>query len=351
MSLKIGWSAFIYTRTYKFDYRIIAVPDDFTEEKTKWVISHIKEVKTAIAVQSLSPPVELLQRVFLSDHQHYVFGVLCNLRKLLTENERKDLAEKYLSQEAEKAKDLMDYQTGNARLIAFTFLGYVIKRTSDISELPPISFDLDIFKPLCQYIYPKWLEESKSPPTLVSYTAEESLEWLLDPHPKIDTLPILNTDPRKLALQPNTEAYIQQLWTAAAICKKPQSIWIGQLPGNPKPESILINSIPEKSILESRFFNIALPNIDSLKIYSKQSDEPLQPLEGSNLLDSISSFLAGEMGKIPNVFSHKSDDYETKLRALQENFEEFKRKHDKEIAELYSLYSELKELQNKREEL
>jgi hypothetical protein len=353
MSPKINWSAFIYTRTYSVDYRILVVPDDFTEKKKEWVKEHIREVNGAIAQQSFGAPEELLQRLFLSDVQHYVFGLYCNLKKLLTDKERKDLAEKYLSQADEKAKDLTVDEKN--RLMPFTFLGYVIPKNSNIPELPPIRFDLEIFKPLCEYICHKWLEKTQSPPTLLPYNIEEAPERLFAPCPKLDSLPSLNTNPRNLVLHPGAESYTQQLWTAAARCEKPQTLWIGQLPENRSPESILVSSFPEKrTLLESRFLNIALPNIDSRKNYSKQppderGGEP--PLPDGNLLDSISSFLAGEMEKFTGVFSNKSDDYETKLRALQANFEEFKRKHDKEISELHSLYSELKELQNKRENL
>ncbi|MEY3866561.1 MAG: hypothetical protein RLZZ338_452 [Cyanobacteriota bacterium] len=350
MSPKISWSAFIYTKTYKVDYRIIAHPDDFNDDKKKWVTSHIKEVNTAITLQSLSRPEELLQRVFLSDRQHYVFGVLCNLRKLLTENERNDLAAKYLSQADENAKNLT--VDNKYRRVAFAFLGYVIQRTPDCPELPPIRFDIDIFKPLCEYICHKWLEETQNPPIFLPYNIEESPEWLFEPSPQLDDLPTLNTNPSGLQLHPGTESYTQQLWMSAALCDKPQTLWIGQLPGNPNPESILVSSVPEISILESRFFNIALPNIDTQKIYSKQPQGSIeitpatpesQPTHDGNPLNC----LVREIEKLKNISSlfipkelqESIEKLEIKVSELQNE----NRKKDEKIAELESKVSEFKE--------
>ena len=337
MSSKISLSAFVYTRTYSVDYRTLVIPDDFSDEKQKWVIAHLKEVNTAIALQSLSAPVELLQRLFLSDGQHHIFGVLCNLKKLLTEDERKDLAEKYLNQAEEKAKDLTIDERN--RQIPFTFVGYVIKKNADIPDLPPISFELDIFKPLCEHICHKWLEEIKSYSTLLPYEIQESSSWLIDQSPKTDSLHNLNTDPKKTALHPGAEAYTRQLWTAAALCNRPQTLWIGQLPKNPPPESILVSSVPEKNIQESRFLNISLPNIPSHKTYSKQPDitvdiSPIQPdsdpqtHEGS-FIDCWNAFLASEKQraeKLASVFSNKSDEYKKEVLDLQATIKELQKK-------------------------
>ncbi len=39
---KISWSAFIYTRAYSVDYTTLVIPDNFREERKKWVMAHFR---------------------------------------------------------------------------------------------------------------------------------------------------------------------------------------------------------------------------------------------------------------------------------------------------------------------
>jgi|GEM_PF-2505104 hypothetical protein len=387
MSPKIKWSAFIYTRTYSVDYRTLVVPDDFSEEKEEWVRAHIRDIHGALAQQSINLHQELPQRLFLSDDQHYIFGVLCNLRKILSEDDRNLLAEKYLTHAPEKAKDItVDKQP---RLIPFAFLGYVIPKTPDIQKLPPIRFDLEIFKPLCEYICHKWMEMTQDPPIFLPYNIEESPEWLFEPSPKLDNLPTLNTNPRKLALHPGAESYTQQLWTAAALCDKPQTLWIGQIRGNPNPESILVSSYPEKiTLTDSRFLNIALPNIHSLEIYSEQPgsiertpdvnivicglreiedrfNKTLGEIENSvnvirGEIEKSVNVIRGKIEKLKNTCTRRlpteqeSKRFQEIIKKLENKIGKIKcenRKNEEEIAKLESELSKLKGMLKNTEEI
>jgi Protein of unknown function (DUF2730) len=344
----LNWSAFIHTRTYSVDYRTLTMPDDFTDEKRQWVEDHIAEMQIAIATQALRIPPELLQRVFLSDDKHYVVGILYNLEKLLTEDERKDFAEKYLKEADDKAKDIS--KDTFRRRIAFVFLAYVIKKTSDMTELPPIPLDLDIFKPLCKYICQTWLETNQIAPKKLpyyndnpeEYKEQKYPEWLINSNTEEENLPSLNqnhlpklnVEHRYLALHPSTETDIKNLWTAATLCKQPQTLWIGQLPKNLSPESIIVYSKNDqkRTLLESIFLNIALPNISSHQVFSKggeliflpPSPPPPPPSINKPIGIGVIDFIVGELQRVTelmNVFAPKSD-----LSELKDDIEKISRR-------------------------
>lgn len=364
MSLNIDcirWSAFIFGRTYYRDYPTypLIVPEDFSQEKETWVYSHVEETISTLVNQHYNFNQGLLQRLFLSDDEHYIFGILCNLEKFLTEDDRQELVKKYFQNlNNERAKKLTVDDQG--RKIPYIFLAYVIKK-KDILDLPPIRFELNIFKPLCEYFYQnKWFDE-KTSQIILSYQ-EESFEHFINLEANTYNLPKLNYDSKKLALHPGVELDAQKLWTAASLCKKNQTLWIGQMPQSSKQiESIKISSYPEeKTILQSKFLNISLPNIDNHILVSKQMDSSaLAPKklesessegddnQGGNLFTSGVKFVKGEIDKLDKALSYLSPSYNME----QSDFEEIKQRSTKilnKITEIESDYSrQVSEFTNK----
>ena len=80
------WSPLIYGRTYEVDFRFLAVPSDFDTSRKEWALRYIRGM--------LQSPASLKKNsrwAIFSDDQHCVFGVACQVAKLVnptSQNER-----------------------------------------------------------------------------------------------------------------------------------------------------------------------------------------------------------------------------------------------------------------------
>jgi hypothetical protein len=72
------WSPLIYGRTYEVDFRFLAVPSDFDTSRKEWALRYIRGM--------LQNPASLKKSsrwAIFSDDQHCVFGVACQVEKLV----------------------------------------------------------------------------------------------------------------------------------------------------------------------------------------------------------------------------------------------------------------------------
>jgi hypothetical protein len=248
-------AALIYSRTYELDYQWLVIPNDFTEEDRKSASEYIRSVNKALKDHySGSPPRELVTWLFWSNEQYYVFGVVCNVSCVLD----KDSV-------LRSGKDLSLDSMG--RPIPYTFLGYVLKRTTNICTLPLIYPNLKLFEPVCKYISERWFEKYTNLPTEIQYTSLEELGLSnlapLPVPPKGEVA--LNLRTETVNFYPNKDSYPEMLLVSVAQCEKPTSLLIGEL--------------AKKCIPAGSFLNVVVSDLDSPEI---ASDDVVSSVTESN---------------------------------------------------------------------
>lgn len=123
------WSPLIYGRTYEVDFRLLAVPSDFDTSRKEWALRYIRGM--------LQSPASLKKNsrwAIFSDDQHCVFGVACQVEKLVNTSER---------DERQLCKD-------KAGRSLYVFVGFVTKMNhqKDVNDIPSLYYmkTLNIFK-------------------------------------------------------------------------------------------------------------------------------------------------------------------------------------------------------------
>lgn len=309
---EFAWSALIYTRTYRVDYHYVVKPTDFGEDEIAWLESYLAEILSATNRQyGAHPPVGLLHRFMLSSKQHWVIGILCDVPSLLDDQERQALADKFLSSEVSKGRDLSRDEAD--RRIAYMRLAYVIRKNGG-KQIPPINFDIGIFKPLYEHVAQRWLIPYKKPAETIDYRSDrDSIQRILATEVEFSDLPALNTNPDHLSLYPNDNSYPKSLWYSFSFCDA--------------PTSLLISKVGDESLKTGQFMNASLPNItvptlfkrqDSVEVPVKQVQ--LQSTEASqNISDTFTSFLSsllssGDVREAPKVILQKLEELEQQQR-------------------------------------
>ena len=123
------WSPLIYGRTYEVDFRFLAVPSDFDTSRKEWALRYIRGM--------LQSPASLKKNsrwAIFSDDQHCVFGVACQVAKLVDPTEQKE-------------RQLCKDKAGRS---LYVFVGFVTKMNhqKDVNDIPSLYHmqTLNIFK-------------------------------------------------------------------------------------------------------------------------------------------------------------------------------------------------------------
>lgn len=244
------WSALVYGRTYEVDFRLIAMPEIFTEQDKQWALKHILGTTRSPEKLSEQPRWSL----FKNEH-HCVIGVTCMARELI-QNSRYAIVE-------DMTKDF------GGRPI-YVFVGYVAELDRE-HALPPIpkysDKDLEIFAPLYEYVQQRWLvksyqQESKFP-LLSKYEEIDYLAAQLFTDFDGDYFNLNQIDSQIVRLWPDENK--ENLWLAAA-----QQITNSQA----KSVSLCLGLATQKDAVESPFLNATAFGI-------RQKDDISRKIESS----------------------------------------------------------------------
>ncbi|MBD2459197.1 hypothetical protein H6G80_34820 [Nostoc sp. FACHB-87] len=244
------WSALVYSRTYEVDFRLIAMPEIFTEQDKQWALKHI--LGTTRSPEKLSEQ----PRWSLFKNEHYcIIGVTCMARELI-QNSRNAIVE-------DITKD-----SGNRPI--YVFAGYVAELDGE-HGLPPIpkysDKDLEIFAPLYEYVQQRW--------SVKSYQQESKVP-LLSQYEEIDYLaaqPRTDFDREYFALN-QIDSQTVRLWPD----ENRENLWVATAQQvtdfHAKSVSLCLGLATQKDAVESPFLNATAFGI-------RQKDDISRKIESS----------------------------------------------------------------------
>jgi hypothetical protein len=321
--LDFSWSALIYTRTYRVDYRYIIQPPDFGKDQITWLESHLAEILNVTKRQfGNHPPKELLYRFMLSSEQHWVIGIFCDVPSLLDEQERQVLADKFLGNAISQKRDLSPDEINRQRdlsrdeakrRIPYMHLAYVIRKEEG-KQLPLFNFDISIFKPLYEYVAKIWLFPVQKPPEILDYQSDNQVvQKLFAQEDGLSDVPDLNTNAEFLGLYPNDDSYSRSLWYAFSRCNG--------------PTSLLISKFVDESLKNGQFMNLALPNIPAPKLIRRSDSVAIpegqaptnSPESPQNMVDSFKSWIMNWGGSDDKEMLKKLAELEQRVNGLETN--------------------------------
>jgi hypothetical protein len=214
---KHKWAAIIYGRSYHLDFRLITIPQDFTDREKDWASQYILDTFSHANKLSSHPRWSLLK-----NDTHCVVGVTCMVRDLL------------INQEQELIESLSKDNCGRP---LYVFVGYVtqLNRRKRLLDFPAYSdFSLQAFQELYQYILQVWwveeyYKDSKKP----IFNDYQLLDFANQNFKTNDILEIIKQinhqekHPDLTYLWHNTPEQKRKLWVASAISYEPISICLG----------------------------------------------------------------------------------------------------------------------------
>ena len=239
------WAGIVYGRSYHLDFRLIAIPEDFTSNETNWALEHIIPTTRAASKLSNNP------RWCLFKNQSYcIVGVTCMVRDLI-EHDR------------ENGEDNLTKDAQGRPLYIFVGYGTKINTRKYAINFPAYNdTNLEIFQPLYQYVRDQWLvKDSGINRKKMILTSYQKL-FFTKIKPKIDSDPNLAEQlnckskyPRKIFLWQNFAEWESKLWATAAICKQPTSLCLG--------------SASKQHLLTSPFLNGTVANLTEFTIQDR----------------------------------------------------------------------------------
>ena len=250
------WSALVYGRTYEVDFRLIAIPENFTNEDKKWALKYI--LGTTRSPEKLS---EQPRWSLFKNEDYCVVGVTCMAKELI-QNSRNAIVE--------------DMTRDSGGRPTYVFVGYVAELDGE-QGLPPIpkysDQDMEIFTPLYEYVQQRWSvksyqEESKTP-LFSKYKEIDYLaaQVLMDFDAEYFTLNQMNSQTVRLWPDENKE----NLWFATAQ----------QVTDYPaKSVSVCLGLATQKDAVESPFLNATAFGI-------RQKDDISRKVESSVVKEVI----------------------------------------------------------------
>lgn len=245
------WAGIVYGRSYHLDFRLIAIPEDFTTNETNWALEHIIPTTRAASKLSLHPRWSLFRNEY-----YCIVGVTCMVRDLIDNNQGNG--------EGNLTKDAQGRPL-------YLFVGYGTKINTRRYAINFPAYDdtnLEIFRPLYQYIQNQWLVKDSSinrkKTVLTNY---QKLSFTkIKPHKDVDPylveqLNCQDKDPSKIFLWQNFAEWESKLWATAAICKRPTSLSLG--------------SASKQHLITSPFLNGTVTNISEFTIQDRLTNNTL----------------------------------------------------------------------------
>lgn len=210
------WAAIVYGRSYYLDFRLIAVPKDFSNRKIDWALEHIIATTRTADKLSAHPRWSLFK-----DKSHCIIGVTCMVRDLLGN----------LTNQA--GQDLTQDNCGRP---LYVFVGYSTKlenQPKSTNYFPYMGNNLKIFQPLYDYVRQQWqvkkYDRDHNQPIVTDY-GNLIIENPLNNCPTNDKNLTLNHQyrvPNRIFLWQDLEVWRQKLWFKAADCQQPLSLCLG----------------------------------------------------------------------------------------------------------------------------
>lgn len=237
------WAAIVYGRSYYLDFRLIAVPEDFTQRKIDWALEHIVATTRTADKLSAHPRWSLFK-----DKTHCIIGITCMVRDLLGN----------LSHQA--GQDLSQDNCGRP---LYVFVGYstrLAEHQKSTHFFPYTGNNLEIFQPLYQYVQQQWqvkkYDQNHSQAIATNYQKlliKENLN-----HFNNDKYFNINHQyrvPERIFLWQDLEILRQKLWFKALDCQQPLSICLG--------------ATKQKDLITSPFVNGTAEDLDEFIIKEK----------------------------------------------------------------------------------
>ena len=242
------WAGIVYGRSYHLDFRLIAIPEDFTSEETNWALEYIIPTTRAASKLSNNP-----RWCLFKNKSYCIVGVTCMVRDLIDDDRQHG------------GENLTKDAQGRPLYI---FVGYGTKintRRHAINFPAYNNTNLEIFQPLYQYVRDRWLLKDSGlnrKKTILTNYQKLSFSKI---KPKIDADPNLAKQlncqdkyPSKIFLWQDFAQWESKLWATAAICKQPTSLCLG--------------SASKQHLLTSPFLNGTVANISEFTIQDRLTD-------------------------------------------------------------------------------
>ncbi|TAG90731.1 MAG: hypothetical protein EAZ09_21795 [Oscillatoriales cyanobacterium] len=224
------WSIIVYGRTYEADYRLLAIPVDFTTEDVNWAKNYIKATTRKPEQLPGNPRWSLFK-----NQKHCVIGVTCNLKDLIS---NPDLA--------------VDKDSRPIHV----FVGYVIKVDENpelYREIPNYTDHINLFQAPYNSVKDQWLVKShnlRSKPQTSRFKYIRMPICLYRTNSEINPYFFLNMDDSEVKLWSNSPDSKCEIWETAC-----------SFVYNYKTVSLCLGMPTEKDVLESPFLNATVPGV------------------------------------------------------------------------------------------
>lgn len=239
------WAAIVYGRSYYLDFRLIAIPKDFTAEDINWALAYIIPTTRAASKLNRQPRWSLFK-----NERYCIVGVTCMVRDLIGQGDK--------NLDNNLTKDVQ-----GRPLYIFVGYGTSLERRKDLVRFPPYGGkNISLFQPLYQYVQQQWkvkdYDTNAKKPILTDYQHLASSigqsSHNLDSH-IARSLNSQSKNPTMIFLWQDTEESRCKLWTTVARYKQPNSLCLG-----------LAN---KQDLIKSPFLNATADDIAELTIYDK----------------------------------------------------------------------------------
>jgi hypothetical protein len=234
------WSIIVYGRTYEADYRLLAIPVDFTPEDVNWARNYI----TATTRKPEQLPGNPRWSLF-KNQKHCVIGVTCNLKDLIS---NPALA--------------VDKESRPIHV----FVGYVIKVDKNNKllylDIPHYADNISLFQPAYNYVKSQWLVKPYKlrikPQTPRFQYIQRPLGWDDRTNSQIHRNFLLNMDVHKVGLWPNS---YQSKWiileNACSFVEHYETV------------SLCLGMPTQNDVSESPFLNATVPGVNDRAIVDR----------------------------------------------------------------------------------
>lgn len=225
------WSIIVYGRTYEADYRLLAIPVDFTPEDVNWAKNYINATTSKPDLLRGNPRWSLFK-----NQKHCVIGVTCMVKDLISDPA--------LAVDKESRP-------------IHVFVGYVTKVDENPEfylDIPHYADHIDLFQTAYNSVKDQWLVKPHKlrikPQTPRFQYIPMPLGWDRT-NSKINPYFFLNMDDSEVWLWSNSHQSKWGIWETAC-----------SFVDHYKTVSLCLGMPTEKDVLESPFLNATVPSVN-----------------------------------------------------------------------------------------
>jgi hypothetical protein len=246
------WSIIVYGRTYEADYRLLAIPVDFTPEDVNWAMNYIKATTRKPEQLPGNPRWSLFK-----NQKHCVIGVTCMVKDLIS-------------------NPALAVDKGSRPI--HVFVGYVTKVDENhnlrfhIPRYADYPNNLSLFHSVYNSVKDQWSVKSHELRSKLKITKFEYARIPFYTN-SVNSTKNINSDFLR-----NTEVHQVKLWLDSYSSKS--GIWENacSLINHSDTVSLCLGMPTEKDVLESPFLNATVPSVNHhiLKRVNPQAKNPNQ---------------------------------------------------------------------------